>query len=101
VANDHNLSQVTHLPLLVLSTSGGEVRWLIYYIASRAVALYLDYLTSPSPFPSASPLSYRWLHLLFLTLPARFALLDRISLALPSHTTLGEYDAEPGIVPAF
>jgi hypothetical protein len=44
-------SQVTPLPLLVLSTSGRGVGWLICYIASTVVALYPDCLRSPSLFP--------------------------------------------------
>jgi hypothetical protein len=103
-------SQVALLPLLVLSTSGRWVGWLICYIASSAVALDPDCLTSPCLFPPLSPPSCRCSHLSPPTLPARFALLDptslrrgrldrQISLALPSHTTPEECDAEPGIVP--
>lgn len=46
-----NFSQVVLPPLLALSTSGRGARWLICYIASSVVALYLNYLTSPSLFP--------------------------------------------------
>jgi hypothetical protein len=48
VVNDHDFSQVALLPLLVMSTSGRGVGWLICYIASSTVALYPDCLTSPS-----------------------------------------------------
>jgi hypothetical protein len=83
-------------------------RWLISYITSNAVALYPDCLTSPS---LSSPPSCRCSHLSPPTLPARFALLDPTSLrrarlgrwimlALPSFTTPGKCDVEPGIVPA-
>jgi hypothetical protein len=40
--------KVALLPLLVLSTSGRGIGWLICYIASSAVALYPDFFTSPS-----------------------------------------------------
>jgi hypothetical protein len=63
------------------------------------------------PFPPLPPPSCRCSHLSPPTLSARFALLDptslrrgrldrRITLALPSHTTPGECDAEPVIVTA-
>jgi len=47
----------------------------ICYIVSNVVALYLDFLTSPS-LSSASPPSYLCPYLSALTLPAGFALLD-------------------------
>ena len=46
--NDYTFSQVALLPLLVLSTTGRGVGWLISYIISSAVTLYPDCLTFPS-----------------------------------------------------
>jgi hypothetical protein len=107
VFNDHNFSQVTLLSLLVLSRSGRGVGWLIYYIASSAVAFYPDYFTSPSfPFTPLSP-SCHYSHLSLLTLPVRFATVGsywrldrRISLALLSHTTPEEYERRTGYRPS-
>lgn len=96
---------------MVLSTSGRGG------LDGRSPALFLAQSLSVQItsrlllFPPLPPPSCRCSHLSPLTLSARFALLDptslrrgrldrRITLALPSHTTPGECDAEPVIVTA-
>jgi len=111
VANGHNFSQVTLLPLLVLSTPGRGVGWPICYIASSAITLYLDYLTSPSlslHFSSQLPLLLSFapnpsgqICAVGSPLACGGGGRDRqILIALLSYTTPGECDAEPGIVAA-